>query len=246
MLVDPCFQQLTPDNPMPETAWLRVANQLINAGVTHLLVAPLYPATSMFPERMHALVTMYQEMLDRRGVPLVIYPGQTVLINQPLRTEAFTNELLYADLNQRYLLVQAPEDITFDTLLGALFEALRRNIIPVLVNPEKLSKLSDDDIQQLRDQGIKLMVSNNSLRDRHYAKRLTRWFNQQWVTTIGSVAGEAEEPVDYRQTTRWLDQHVGRSYRDDLRLNNKALLNGDPFIENHHFNKRHRLFGKRK
>lgn len=243
MIVDPCFQLLTPNNPMSETQWLQRANQLQNAGVTHLLVAPKHPAEVMFPERMQALTQMYQEMLDRRGISLVIYPGQTVFLDSEATAGTFENQMLYADLNQRYLLVEAPTDITETELLHRLFEPLQHNVIPLLVNPERLTVVDDQGIADLRDHGVRLMVSGQSLLDKQQTKRLMRWLKDDWVDTVGSVSGE-KVLIDYRQVLQWLDRHVGRSYRDDLLFNNKALLNGDPFITNHHLKARRRFFGK--
>ncbi|MDO4670895.1 MAG: hypothetical protein Q4A67_05410 [Aerococcus sp.] len=231
MLIDPCFIGYAPTDQWEAAEWFRLANQLVNRGITHILMAPNHPLDAQFPVQMDEWVLTLQTLLDRRGIPLRVYGSQLI----PSEYSHFAYDaqhLLFADLNQRYVLVSMAESMDFEAIHPTLFALLKQDIRPVLVQPERAGTIDSTILTTLLEQGCYVLVSSQSvmgLNGPDAKKWAWQALAQGQVHLIGTVSenGDVDHFPDALAVIR---QRLGRNYHDDLLLNAKALLNGDPLI----------------
>ncbi|MDO4680697.1 MAG: hypothetical protein Q4A55_05545 [Aerococcus sp.] len=232
MLIDPCFSGLSPQHPLEKEAWFTWANQLVQQGVTHALVAPCCPLDPTFPSAMDDLVLEYQTLLDRRGIPLCLFASQLVDVEASPHQHYTTDQLLFADLNQRYVLAAIHPTTPFEALYPLLFEWLKDDIRPVLVGMETSEVMSANDQEHLFSQGCYFLVSSQSvmgLNGNRAKQAAWRALGQGQVQLIGSTATEPDG-THFTEALSAIRKRFGTSYGDDLLLNAKALVNGDPLI----------------
>lgn len=239
MLIDPCFSWLSPLNPPAEGAWFSEANHLINQGVTHLLVAPPVKMAPTFPGAMDALALQYQTLLDRSGIPLRIYASQLVIPTAPPVPVGERVPWLFADLNGRYVLVAITPETTAAVIYPQLFEWLKEDVRPILVGMETAAPAVQAKWADWAQQGCYFLASAASIMGQNgpSAKQAV-WqaLTHGEIQLIGSGL-PAQPETALPAALAMVTERLGKSYGDDLRLNAKALLNGEPLITQFHVTK---------
>lgn len=83
----------------------------------------------------------FQDELDRRNIPLTVFPCQEVRINGQLLEAIDHNDILTCDVSGHYVLIEFPSDDVPLYTQNMLFEVMQRGMIPVIVHPERNTRL---------------------------------------------------------------------------------------------------------
>lgn len=125
---------------------LAMARMAVEQGITHMLCTPHHNNNKYNnpADQVIANVKNLQDELERLEIPLLLYEGQEVRIGGNILEQIESNELLFADLYNRYLLIELPTN-ELPAYTAPLFRTLiERGHIPILVHPERNSKLIEE------------------------------------------------------------------------------------------------------
>lgn len=125
---------------------LAMAKMAVNQGITHILCTPHHNngRYTNLPEVVISQVAILQKALDEQGIALSLFEGQEVRINGDLVAQIQNKEILFADLSNRYILIEFP---TAEIPLYAetvMFELLSSGKIPIIVHPERNYKFIEN------------------------------------------------------------------------------------------------------
>lgn len=125
---------------------LAMAQMAVDQGITHILCTPHHNNGQYTnpPEVVISQVATLQKALDDQGIALSLFEGQEVRISGDLLTQIKKNDILFADLSNRYILIELP---TAEIPLYAetvMFELLSQGKIPIIVHPERNAKFIED------------------------------------------------------------------------------------------------------
>ena len=123
-----------------------MAEAAVAQGIKHLLCTPHHnngkydnPA-----EEVIFKVQQLQNVLDRRNIPLTLYEGQEVRISGDLPEQIRAGNILFVDLNNRYLLIEFPTGeipVYAERLFYDLVDMGHR---PIIVHPERNKGFIED------------------------------------------------------------------------------------------------------
>lgn len=125
---------------------VEMARMAVKQGITHVLCTPHHnngkynnPAGMVI-----SCVAAMQAELDQRGIPLLLFEGQEVRIGGNISEQIQTNDILFADLNNRYILIEFPTN-EIPAYTDRLFrELLENGHTPIIVHPERNAKFIED------------------------------------------------------------------------------------------------------
>ncbi|MGX7193944.1 tyrosine-protein phosphatase [Enterococcus moraviensis] len=125
---------------------LDMARMAVKQGITHILCTPHHnngkydnPA-----EQVITHVAALQKELDQRSIPLTLFEGQEVRITGELLEQIQSDNILFADLDNRYILIEFPTNDIPAYTEHLFFELLKAGHIPIIVHPERNSKFIQD------------------------------------------------------------------------------------------------------
>lgn len=123
---------------------LKLADAAVEDGITHILATP-HHLDRKYINHGKAVVEeteKFQKELDKRGIPLTIFPGQEVHANGNLIN--VYDDLLGVDVNKKYMLLEFPHDDIPLYSKQLIFELRKKGTVPVIVHPERNSKIQND------------------------------------------------------------------------------------------------------
>lgn len=118
---------------------LAMAELAVAEGITHILATPHHKNGKFenYKEDIIKHVESLQSELDNRGIDLTIFPGQEVRIHGEIMDGVQSNEILFADEMNRYLLIEFPTMSIPHYAESLFFQIMQEGIIPVIVHPER-------------------------------------------------------------------------------------------------------------
>ncbi|MGX7245845.1 tyrosine-protein phosphatase [Enterococcus quebecensis] len=125
---------------------LEMARMAVKQGITHILCTPHHNNGKYDNSagKVISCVVALQEELDHRKIPLTLWEGQEVRIGGDLSDQITNNDILFADLNNRYLLIEFPTNEIPAYAKQLFVELLEAGHIPIIVHPERNSKFIED------------------------------------------------------------------------------------------------------
>ena len=125
---------------------LAMAQMAVDQGITHILCTPHHNngRYTNSPKEVISRVATLQKVLDEKGIALSLFEGQEVRISGDLLTLIQNNDILFADLSNRYILIEFP---TAEIPLYAetvMFDLLTQGKIPIIVHPERNTKFIEN------------------------------------------------------------------------------------------------------
>lgn len=122
---------------------LRLAKEATENGVTHALLTPHHMNGRYVNHKKDVLrlTQEFQQQLKDHQIPLTVFPGQEVRINGQLIQALDNDDILFADENNRYLMLEFPDDDVPHYTNQMVFELQQRGITPVIVHPERNTKI---------------------------------------------------------------------------------------------------------
>ncbi|MGL4694351.1 tyrosine-protein phosphatase [Enterococcus larvae] len=123
-----------------------MAESAVAQGIEHILCTPHHnngrysnPAAEVILK-----VQELQGLLDRRNIPLNLYEGQEVRISEDLVEKVLAGEILFADLNNTYVLIEFPFEEIPSYAEQVLFQLIQMGHRPIIVHPERNRGFIDD------------------------------------------------------------------------------------------------------
>lgn len=145
---------------------LRLASEAVENGVTHALLTPHHMNGRYVNHKQDVirLTNEFREQLKAHQIPLTVFPGQEVRINGQLIDALDHDDILFADEDNRYLMLEFPDDDVPHYTNQMIFELQQRGIIPVIVHPERNTKIMEqpDLLYQMLEKGCLSQITASS------------------------------------------------------------------------------------
>lgn len=214
---------------------LDMARVAVSEGITHILCTPHYNNGDYLNKGDDIIrsVQMLQHELDKEGIPLTLFEGQEVRISGDIVSRIKKGEILFADLDNRYILIEFP----FSTLPlyaeQALFELCSLGYIPVIVHPERNVKFMEDPNRLLPflDMGCLTQVTNGSylgLFGKKIQKASKIMIEQNMTHVLSSDAhGISKRGFYMKKAYDMLEKEYGSQKRAEFEQVAKNIVNGD-------------------
>lgn len=117
---------------------IKMAKKAVKDGITHILCTPHHNATYENPKKKVLLqVAELQEELNKRKIPLTLFEAQEVRIFEQLITEINQGDILFADVTDRYLMLELPTDNIPDYTNRLIQQLIDKGVTPIIVHPER-------------------------------------------------------------------------------------------------------------
>ena len=115
-----------------------MAQKAVQQGITHILCTPHYNTRFLnTKDDILEAVPKLQAELDQREIPLTLFEGQEVRISDQLMAEWEADQLLCADVTDRYLLIELPTREIPVYSESVLYALCQQGVTPIIVHPER-------------------------------------------------------------------------------------------------------------
>ncbi len=218
---------------------IAMANVAVQEGITHILATPHHrnPEYINARKEVEEAVGQLQIELDRRGIDLVIFPGQEVRLHGELMAHIDAGEILFTDLDEHYILIEFPSHEVPHYAEQIFFELLSRNIRPIIVHPERNQKIIEkpDVLKRFINMGCYAQLTAASYLGEfgsavEETSRLL--IEEHLVHMLASDAHRPSGPRGFNMEAAFskLQEEYGPSIAFDFKANAKSLVNGDTMI----------------
>lgn len=214
---------------------LRMAQEAVKNGITHALLTP-HHMNGVYVNHKTDVLRMtsdFQTALDERGIELTVFPGQEVRINGELLDALDNDDILFADEDNQYLMLEFPDDDVPAYTMDMIFQLQQRGIIPVVVHPERNTKIMrhPELLYEMLEKGCLSQITASSYVGTFGGKVET--FSRQLIAASqGYVfASDAHNlpgrKYEMRQAFDKLSQEFGSDLAEQYDADAKAIINGD-------------------
>ncbi|OAP97661.1 tyrosine-protein phosphatase [Ligilactobacillus aviarius] len=182
-------------SPDLETS-LELARESVADGVTHMLLTPHHMDSNYVNHKRDVIekTKAFQQILDREQIPLKVFPGQEVHLTEHLIEAIDHDDILYADADNRYIMLELPHTHVPEYFMRNIFPELQtRGITPVIVHPE-------------RNQGIQR--DHQLLYDMVKAGCLTQLTANSYLDTFGEQVTQLTQEI--------IDANLGSTFSSDV------------------------------
>lgn len=214
---------------------LRLAKEATENGVTHALLTPHHMNGRYINHKQDVIrrTREFQQELQDHQIPLTVFPGQEVRINGQLIQALDQDDILFADENNRYLMLEFPDDDVPHYTNQMIFELQQRGITPVIVHPERNTKIMDHPelLYQLLEKECLSQITASSYVGT-FGKKVEDFSRQLIENGQGYVfASDAHDlpgrKYEMRQAFEKLRQEFSNEVADQYANNARAIINGD-------------------
>ena len=220
---------------------IAMANVAVQEGITHILATPHHRNSEFVNERskLEEAVGQLQVELDRRGIDLVVFPGQEIRLHGELLDHIDQGEILFTDLDGHYILIEFPSHEVPHYAEQVFFDLLSRNIRPIIVHPERNQKIIEkpEILKRFVEMGCYAQLTAASYLGEfgsgvEETSRLL--IEENLVHMLASDAHRPHGPRGFNMEAAFnkMQTEYGTSIVFDFKANAKSLVNGDPMITN--------------
>lgn len=177
---------------------LDLARVAAENGITHILLTPHHMDGKYVNHKKDVIrkTELFQMALDKVGIEIKVFPGQEVHLTDKLLDAIDNDDILFADANNRYLMLELPHThVPSYFMQNILPELQNRGITPVIVHPER-----NQEIQRNHELLYELVE----------AGCLTQ-------ITAGSYVGSFGEHVS-ELTEKIIDANLGTTFSSDMHV----------------------------
>ena len=214
---------------------LAMAELAVAEGISHILVTPHHKNGKY--ENVKADIIRYtdelQEEFDKRDIALTLFPGQEVRINGDLLSDIEKDEILFADEGKQYILIEFPTTSIPHYAESLFFQLQQKNIIPVVVHPERNQKIIDDPnvLLSFIEKGALAQLTASSYTGvfgKEIAELSNRLIDANLVHVLASDAhNTGGRSFHLKDAFVKLDKEFGTDKVISFKQNAKDLINGD-------------------
>lgn len=207
----------------------------VNEGITHLLATP-HHLNGKYENKKYdviKLVEEFQKKLDEERVPLEVFPSQEVRLSGDILMGIEKDEILFADEESKYLLIEFPT-MNIPTYAEQLFFSLQqKKITPVIVHPERNQEIIKDPNRLLPfiERGALSQLTASSyvgVFGNETAELSRKLLEANLVHIIASDAHNTRgRSFRMKEAFAKLEKEFGISKVEQFHQNAKDILNGD-------------------
>lgn len=219
---------------------LRMAQEAVENGITHALLTP-HHMNGVYVNHKADVLRMtsdFQSALDEHEIELTVFPGQEVRINGELLDALNNDDILFADEDNQYLMLEFPDDDVPTYTMDMIFQLQQRGIIPVVVHPERNTKIMrhPELLYEMLEKGCLSQITASSYVGTFGEKVET--FSQQLIAANqGYVfASDAHNLPGRKYEMRQAFEKLRKEFSDEVAQkydeNAKAIINGDYIANN--------------
>jgi Capsular polysaccharide biosynthesis protein len=127
------------DGAKDQTMALKLAQAAVEQGISHILLTPHHMDSHYSNHKQDVIekTAVFQKVLDSEEIPLKVFPGQEVHLTGDLLDAVLTNDILFMDAGNHYLLLEFPHNEVPEYTEDMVFELTSRGITPVIAHPER-------------------------------------------------------------------------------------------------------------
>lgn len=214
---------------------LRLAREAVENGVTHALLTP-HHMNGRFVNHKQDVIQLtheFRKQLQTHDIPLTVFPGQEVRINGQLIEALDKDDILFADEDNRYLMLEFPDDDVPHYTNQMIFELQQRGITPVIVHPERNTKIMSHPelLYQLLQKGCLSQITASSYvgtfgnKVGDFSKRLIE--NGQGYVFASDAHNLPGRKYEMRQAFEKMSREFGQALADQYADNSRSIINGE-------------------
>lgn len=213
---------------------LRLAKEATENGVTHALLTPHHMNGRYVNHKQDVirLTSEFRKQLEAHQIPLTVFPGQEVRINGQLIDALDKDDILFADEDNRYLMLEFPDDDVPNYTNQMIFELQQRGIIPVIVHPERNTKIMARPVllYRLLEKGCLSQITASSYVGT-FGKKVEEFSRELIANGQGYLfASDAHDlpgrKYEMRQAFDKLQHEFGAVLTDRFQQNARLIING--------------------
>lgn len=214
---------------------LVLAQAAVDDGVTHMLLTPHHMDGKYINHKKDVIrkTDEFQQALIENKIPLKVFPGQEVHINDRLLEAIDNDDILFADENNRYLMLELPHTHVPEYFMKNIFPELRnRGITPVIVHPERNQEIqrTPDLLYEMVSKGCLTQLTASSYLD-IFGKEVTEFTQKIIDADLGFTFSSDAHNLKGRKTrmTKAYEKlyEVSEKKANQYWENGKMILNGE-------------------
>lgn len=214
---------------------LRLAKEATANGITHALLTPHHMNGRYVNHKQDVIrrTREFQEELRAHGIPLTVFPGQEVRINGQLLEALDHDDILFADADGRYLMLEFPDDDVPHYTGRMVFDLQQRGIVPVIVHPERNTKImaKPELLYELLQRGCLSQITASSYVGT-FGKKVERFSRQLIAAGQGYLfASDAHDlpgrKYEMGQAFEKMQREFGPRLAEQYADNARAIINGE-------------------
>lgn len=212
-----------------------MAEKAVSQGITHILCTPhhmngIYENTAT---KVIRDVERLQDVLDKKGIPLTLLEGQEVRIFGTLLDAIDSNEILFTDLENKYILIEFPtSDVPLYT--EQLFlKLLSLGHTPVIVHPERNMYFREEPNRLIPfiEMGVITQLTAPSILGifgKKIQKTSIQMMKQNLLHTVASDAHNLNHRTFYlKEAYDYIGMKFGIEKVREMQTISRDLINGD-------------------
>lgn len=214
---------------------LRLAREAVENGVTHALLTPHHMNGRYINHKQDVIkrTAEFRQQLKEHEIPLTVFPGQEVRINGQLIDALDKDDILFADEDNRYLMLEFPDDDVPHYTNQMIFELQQRGITPIIVHPERNTKImaQPELLYQLLQKGCLSQITASSYvgtfgkKVEDFSKKLIA--NGQGYLFASDAHDLPGRKYEMRQAFEKLSREYGQGLAERYSNNARAIINGE-------------------
>lgn len=215
-------------------ASLRMAREAVAEGIEAALMTPHHMNGKYINHKDDVvfLTSEFQAMLDREAIPLQVFPSQEIRINGELLVLLNRNDILFADENNKYLLLEFPDDDVPTYSSDIIFNIMQQGVTVQIAHPERNTKLMahPDILYRLIERGAIAQVTASSYVGA-FGKRVQK-FSEAIVSHhlahvfVSDAHDLPNRTFNMNAAMAKLTRQMGNEYRQMFEKNAEAIIDG--------------------
>lgn len=215
-----------------------MAKSAVEQGISHILCTPHHnngrysnPAGKVIME-----AARLQQELNQREIPLTLFEGQEVRIGGLLLDEIAKGEILFADLTNKYILIEFPTREIPSYTDKLFFELLIKGHTPIIVHPERNNMLMENpnDLIPFLEMGVLTQVTAASYLG-SFGKKIKKVAKQMVENNMAHIiASDAHDTrrrgFFMKEAYEKIGKDLGQEKVIAMQQTGKDILNGDEII----------------
>jgi len=216
-------------------ASLRMAHEAVEDGIEAALMTP-HHMNGHYVNHKPDVIRLTQEFqahLDKEKIPLQVFPSQEVRINGGLIDALDNDDILFADEDNRYLLLEFPDDDVPTYSDDMIFNIMQRGISVQIAHPERNLKImaQPDILFNLIEKGAIAQVTASSYIGT-FGKKVEKFSEAIVAHNLAHVfVSDAHDlpnrEYEMRQAFHKLGTNLGKQYQQMFEKNAEAILDGN-------------------
>lgn len=222
-------------SPDMETS-LGLAKAAVENGIEYALLTPHHMNGRYVNHKKDVIryVSEFKNELLKNNIPLKVFPGQEVRINGDLLEAIDHDDILYADEDNTYMMLEFPSEDVPAYTEKMIFQIISRGITPVIVHPERNTAIINDPtkLERLLNSGCLTQITASSYVGT-FGKTVQEFTERliaagQGGTFASDAHALAKRDYELDQAYKKLSKEFGVDKAREYQNNAKAIINGEP------------------